>query len=117
MNQSIDQSIVEDLELLAMLDAYNALTPALLERSSRGRRARWIRTLAVEDVLSGLARALHTAGCPVWRLQFNLRRVAEGLGLPDTQFTCRSRSAACSAPATAQRHSRCRRRPAWTWPS
>ena len=36
----------------------------------------------------GVARALHGAGIPVWRIEWSLSRVARGLGLPGAQFGC-----------------------------
>jgi hypothetical protein len=45
-----------------------------------------VQAMLLEDVLVGLAKALHSAGSPVWRLEFNLSAVARGLGLPGTQF-------------------------------
>jgi len=38
-----------------------------------------------EELLSQVARALQSAGCPVWRLEFNLSTVSRGLGCPGTE--------------------------------
>jgi uncharacterized membrane protein YjjP (DUF1212 family) len=51
---------------------------------ARRRRQRLRRTARLEDVLMGLARALHDAGCPAWRLQARLVAAARGLGLAHT---------------------------------
>ena len=95
-------------ELLAMLDLYMELTatergggdPAQAALGGEGDKyrpqtpvrdadseevTRWLHTLRVEDVIVGVTRALQTAGCPVWRLEFNMVTVARGLGLPGTQ--------------------------------
>ena len=45
-----------------------------------------VQAMLLEDVLVGLAKALHSAGSPVWRLEYNLSHCARGLGLPGTQF-------------------------------
>jgi uncharacterized membrane protein YjjP (DUF1212 family) len=38
-----------------------------------------------ETLLSQVARVLQAAGCPVWRLEFNLHTVSTGLGCPGTE--------------------------------
>lgn len=45
------------------------------------RRQRQRRTARLEDALLGLARSLHTAEAPAWRLQDHLQAAARGVGL------------------------------------
>ena len=53
-----------------------------------------------------MAKALHNAGCPVWRMEFNLTTVARGLGLPGTQAR-RLLTRACACSAHRSHHTRC----------
>ena len=105
-------AVLADCELLAMLDLYLELVPEPMAALRSGgaaaaAEARQLRegarssdpsprsdeeddadvqAMLLENVLVSLAKALHSAGSPVWRLEFNLAHCARGLGLPGTQF-------------------------------
>ena len=75
-------TLAAESEYTSLLALVELLREAEGEQSAGSRRRQRLRrTVRLEDTLIGLARVLHNAGCPAWRIQEHLKAAARGLGL------------------------------------